>query len=209
MKIPFKYDSFSVNCRYVRRETSKFMVQTGQHIHYRDVMGAAGLQTWSISFLLYNTSLCYVVMRKWDSKLVDTPHSNIRSHNTCDYVTLTASRGSKCTVLSSFKKIWKSEMPVRQSSLCVSHISRWYFVYRLKVPEWKEEFVLHKLRRVLCLNWATSAVPTFSLIYRTHSEYKRNDVKIGHYLTKCYSHKNINFLNRRTSTLFGGKQHKP
>lgn len=145
--------------RYVRRTARKFTVQTRQHIRCRDVMGAVGLQTSSLSFLLYNTSPCYVAMQKWDSKLVDTPHSNIWSHNTCDYVTLTASRGSNCLVLSSFEKIWKSEMPVRPSTLCASQIPRWYFLYRLKVPEWKKEFVRHKLRRVLSHNWATYAVP--------------------------------------------------
>jgi len=125
---------------YVRGATSKFTVQTRRHIHYRDVMGAAGLQTSSISFLLYNTAPRYVAMQKWDSKLVGTPHSNIRSHNTWDYVTLTAIRGSNCIVLSSFKKIWRSELPVKQCTLCASHIPRWYFLYRLKVPGWRENW---------------------------------------------------------------------
>jgi hypothetical protein len=197
----------SVKFRYVRRAASKFTVQTRQHIRFRDVMGAAGLQTSFISFWIYNTSPCYVAMQKWDSKLVDTPHSNIRSHNTRDYVTLTASRGSNCIVLSSFKKIWKSEMPVRPSTFGASQIPRWYFLYRLKVPEWKEEFVRRKLRRGLCFSCANCAGPTSLL--STEYECKGNDVKIYHYLTKCYSHKDRKCLNRRADTLFGGKQHNP
>jgi hypothetical protein len=97
--------AFSVEFRYVSRAPSKFTVRTRQHIHYSNVMSAAVLHTSSISFILYSTSLCYVTMQKWESKLVDTPHGNIRSHNTCDYVTLTASTGSNCLVLSSLKKI--------------------------------------------------------------------------------------------------------
>jgi hypothetical protein len=153
----------------VRHSFAMFAVQpasrqTRQHIHYRDVMGAAGLRTSSVSFVLYNTSPCYGAMLKWDSELVDTPQSNIRSHNTCDYVTLTARRSSNCLVFSYFKKIWQSEMPARPPTLCASQIPRWYFFYRLNVPECKEEFVRHKWRRVLCLNWATYAVPT-SLLF--------------------------------------------